>query len=75
MSPRLRVTLECKVDAFETKEILNRVIARRRTNKRVKHWIEMRRGSTRQETLLPNQGSSREAFYSTEGGGIVPKRP
>jgi hypothetical protein len=53
MSPRLRATLECKADALEMKEILSRVSANRRTNKRVKHWIEMRRESTRQETLLP----------------------
>jgi hypothetical protein len=52
MSLRLRATLECKADALEMKEILSRISANRRTNKRVKHWIETRRESTRQETLL-----------------------
>jgi hypothetical protein len=62
-----------QVDAFEKRLILiasQLAIAR---NKRVKHLIEMRRESTRQETLLPNLSSSRQAFYSIEGGGVDTK--
>jgi hypothetical protein len=64
-----------QVDAFETKvELsLNRVTADRRTNKRVKHFDWVEEECIGQETLLPNLSSSRQVFYSTEGGGVSTK--
>jgi hypothetical protein len=62
-----------QVDAFEKRMILIASQLSAARNKRVKlfDWSEKR--STRQETLLPNLSSSRQVFYSTEGGGVGTK--
>jgi hypothetical protein len=64
------------VDAFEKKkEILN---ATQLTAARIREQstsIGASREDMRQETLLPNLSSSRQVFYSTEGGGTKPKCP
>jgi hypothetical protein len=74
MSLRLRVTLRCKADALEMRDSY-RISADRCTSKRVKHWIETRRRSTSQETLLPILAAVGTPFIVQKGGGEIPKHP